>query len=159
MATEAKALVPAAPADDASARDYEALLEALSASARGRAFLAEFARRNRNADTERLLAAIERLELRIAARLPVEPAARSEAERMEGLRARLAVVPPSDEPELPIPAPAALRPVMTLAHDEKAAERPAPILPPAPAAEPARRASPLAALLALTEEERLALFT
>ena len=49
---------PDAPTED----DYEAFCEALSASARGRAFLAEYARRNRNADTEQLLAAIENLQ-------------------------------------------------------------------------------------------------
>ena len=43
--------------------DYQVFCEALSASARGRAFLAEYTRRNRNADTEQLLAAIERLQL------------------------------------------------------------------------------------------------
>jgi hypothetical protein len=42
--------------------DYQAFCEALSASARGRAFLAEYTRRNRNTDTEQLLAAIERLQ-------------------------------------------------------------------------------------------------
>jgi len=42
--------------------DYQAFCEALSASARGRAFLAEYIRRNHNTDTEQLLAAIERLQ-------------------------------------------------------------------------------------------------
>jgi len=42
--------------------DYQAFCEALSASARGRAFLAEYTRRNRNIDTEQLLTAIERLQ-------------------------------------------------------------------------------------------------
>jgi hypothetical protein len=42
--------------------DCQAFCEALSASARGRAFLAEYTRRNRNTDTEQLLAAIERLQ-------------------------------------------------------------------------------------------------
>ncbi len=42
--------------------DYRSFCAALSESARGRDFLAEFARRNRNADTEMLLAAIDRLE-------------------------------------------------------------------------------------------------
>lgn len=46
--------------------DYQAFCEALSASARGRAFLAEYARRNRNADTEQLLAAIGRLQSLVA---------------------------------------------------------------------------------------------
>ena len=42
--------------------DYQAFCQTLSASERGRAFLAEYARRNRNADTEQLLAAIEQLQ-------------------------------------------------------------------------------------------------
>jgi len=42
--------------------DYQAFCEALSASERGRAFLAEYTRRDRNADTTQLLAAIERLQ-------------------------------------------------------------------------------------------------
>lgn len=41
--------------------DYEAIVEAVSESARGRWFLAEFARRNRAANTAELLDAIERL--------------------------------------------------------------------------------------------------
>ena len=43
-------------------RAYLAFSDAISSSTRGRAFLAEYARRNRGADTERLLAAIERLQ-------------------------------------------------------------------------------------------------
>jgi hypothetical protein len=42
--------------------DYQALCQTLSSSERGRAFLAEYARRNRNADTEQLLAAIAQLQ-------------------------------------------------------------------------------------------------
>ena len=59
MANEPLALAirpPDAPDED----EYRTLCAALSASARGRAFLAEYARRNRNADTEALLAAIGR---------------------------------------------------------------------------------------------------
>ena len=60
MANElsARALDPEAPSED----EYEALCAALSASARGRAFLAEYARRQRAADTAMLMAAMERLE-------------------------------------------------------------------------------------------------
>ena len=159
---------PDAPSED----DYQAFCAALSASARGRAFLAEYARRNRHADTEMLLAAIERLEARlradasavqrlrddlrmllIAIRLArpeidaagpagaggeagelldllerridamaeakaAEPRRRPTRRRRtlgaampdepaEAARAHLAVVPPPDEPELPIPSPAA----------------------------------------------------
>lgn len=54
---------PAAPSED----DFLTLCAALSESARGRAFLAEYARRNRNADTEALLAAIGRIEERLRA--------------------------------------------------------------------------------------------
>ena len=42
--------------------DYRSLCAAIESSARGRAFLAEFARRNRHADTEMLVAALDRLE-------------------------------------------------------------------------------------------------
>jgi hypothetical protein len=42
--------------------DYQAFCQALSTSERGRAFLAEDARRNKNVDTEQLLAAIEQLQ-------------------------------------------------------------------------------------------------
>ena len=176
-------------------------------SARGRAFLAEYARRNRDADTEVLLAAIARLEARlradasgverlrddlrmllIAIRLArpeidaAGPAARAAklAQLLDLLERRidamaearpaalappdaaarrtrahpLAVVPPPDEPELPIPSPAgAQAPSMTL--DWKLPHSP-------PAARRRRRApppDPLAALMALSEDERLALFT
>ncbi len=47
--------------------DYQSLYAALWESARGRDFLAEFARRNRNADTELLLAALDRLEAKMHA--------------------------------------------------------------------------------------------
>ena len=62
MATEitARAEQPAPDAPDDG--DYETFCAALSASARGRAFLAEYTRRNRNADTEQLLAAIAQLQ-------------------------------------------------------------------------------------------------
>ncbi len=42
--------------------DYQAFCAAVSASARGRAFLAEYTRRNRNADTVVLLTAFEKLQ-------------------------------------------------------------------------------------------------
>ncbi len=67
MATEimarAKQSAPDAPDDG----DYETFCAALSASARGRAFLTEYTRRNRNADTEQLLAAIAQLQETVAA--------------------------------------------------------------------------------------------
>jgi hypothetical protein len=45
-----------------SASDYEAIEAALLQTSRGRWFLAEYARRNRHADTGMLLGALERLE-------------------------------------------------------------------------------------------------
>src|SRR5205085_9695245 len=42
--------------------DYEAIEGAVMETARGRWFLAEFARRNRNADTTMLLKALDRIE-------------------------------------------------------------------------------------------------
>ena len=66
MATEitARAERPAPDAPDDG--DYETFSAALSASARGRAFLTEYARRNRNADTGQLLAAIAQLQRTVA---------------------------------------------------------------------------------------------
>lgn len=54
----AAAQAGSAPSED----EYQTFAAALSASARGRAFLAEYARRHRGADTEVLLAAFARLE-------------------------------------------------------------------------------------------------
>src|SRR5262249_22715583 len=96
---------------------------------------------------------------------PEEPA--------EEVRAHLAVVPPSDQPELPIPAPAVAQPppialVRTeMPMAEVAFADPQPALPakeptPPAAVEPSKIAAPtdpLAAINSLSEEERLALFT
>jgi hypothetical protein len=98
----------AAPTDTTSERDYEVLVSALSQGARGRAFLEEYARRSRHADTSMLLAAIARLEALVRAQS--QPASHAAA-----------------EPACPAP--------------------------PAPAADP------LATLKALSDDERLALFT
>ena len=45
-----------------SEADYEAIEGAVMETARGRWFLAEYARRNRNADTTMLLKALDRIE-------------------------------------------------------------------------------------------------
>jgi len=231
----AQQLQPGAP-DDA---DYHAFCTALSESARGRAFLAEYARRNRNTDTRPLLSAIERLQISLAAdpATPAEvlvkqklrallddintaqdeieasvmairtakladliamveqrlveimaPAMSSPAPReplpppppeeaAEEARTHLAVVPPSDQPELPIPSPAVAQPppialvrietaMAEVAFAEpqpepmepKAAPPAAAPIPPVPLKAP-MPADPLAAIKMLSEEERLALFT
>jgi hypothetical protein len=231
----AQQLQPGAP-DDA---DYHAFCTALSESARGRAFLAEYARRNRNTDTRPLLSAIERLQISLAAdpATPAEvlvkqklrallddintaqneieasvmairtakladliamveqrlveimaPAMSSPAPReplpppppeeaAEEARTHLAVVPPSDQPELPIPSPAGAQPppialvrietaMAEVAFAEpqpepmepKAAPPAAAPIPPVPLKAP-MPTDPLAAIKMLSEEERLALFT
>ncbi len=62
MANEALAPASISPAGAPNEEEYQAFYAVLSASGRGRAFLAEYARRNRGADTEVLLAALARLE-------------------------------------------------------------------------------------------------
>ena len=226
----AQQLHPGAP-DEA---DYHAFCTALSESARGRAFLAEYARRNRNTETRPLLSAIERLQISLAidpatpaevlvkqklrallddittaqneieasvmairtAKLadliamveqrlveimarptsspaPIEPSPPPPPppeQPAEDARAHLAVVPPSDQPELPIPSPAAQPPPIALVRTEVAieevvfADEPK-AAPPAPAAAPPippkapMPTDPLAEIRMLSEEERLALFT
>ena len=132
MAMDANARLPV-PVAPAGADDYETLMAALSASARGRAFLAEFARRNRQADTEAILAALRKLEQR----LTVQELAPTPRPSAEPARAHLALVHPAQEPERPAPPPAPTK--------EEAA--------------PLTAADPLAALMALSADERLALFS
>jgi hypothetical protein len=195
--TNAPLALAVIPPDALIDDEYRALCDALSESQRGRAFLAEYARRNRNADTEALLDAIGRIEARLAAdataverlrddlrmlliaiRLarpeidaagPATQAAKLTKlldlleRRIDAMadvkaadaapddfapaaRAQLAMVPPPDEPELPIPSPAGFEPRLV----ENAAAEPA-ALPPPP--------DPLAAIMALSEDERLAMFT
>jgi hypothetical protein len=236
-AARAQQVQPGAP-DEA---DYHAFCTALSESARGRAFLAEYARRNRNADTRPLLSAIERLQvslavdpaapadvlvkqklrallddittaqneieasvmairtakladliamveqslLEIMAPTTDKPASRESSpppppeEPVEEMRARLAVVPAPDQPELPIPSPAvAQAPSIALVRTESAmadiafaelqlalpVNEPKPAPPAAAPAPPtplktSAPSDPLAAIKMLSEEERLALFT
>ena len=252
MATETSARAEPPQRDAQQERDYQAFSAALSASARGRTFLAEYSRRNRNADTELLLAAIDRLQAMIAANKAAKTSepirselqallhevstARSEldasiltmkatkltdlvalverrltnivaalpadrepeiepespdlsaewAEKLE--RMHLAIVPPPDQPELPIPSPIATPlPPITLVHTEtlvtdvifgEAVPPPSqdqnqpvgveiPKVDPAiasgvaaaPAPSAPEKTDPLASIMALSEDERLALFT
>ena len=145
MATDAQARAAAAPAHE---DDYETLLALLTASARGRAFLAEFARRNRQADTDLILAALRRLEERILA------------------RPRLALVPTSAPPDAPdAPSPQAASPRREAPARASIPEVDWTVDAAAPRRGEARQSSAapgeagLAALMALGEEERLALFS
>jgi hypothetical protein len=74
MADEAFALSPiSARAGLPSEEDYEAIREAFMETSRGRWFLGEYARRNRNADTRMVLDAVERIEETLAAHRPPAP--------------------------------------------------------------------------------------
>jgi hypothetical protein len=68
MANEAFALSPiSARAAEPSEQDYDAISEAFMETSRGRWFLGEYAKRNRNADTRMVLDAVARIEESIAA--------------------------------------------------------------------------------------------
>jgi hypothetical protein len=73
MANEAFALSPmSARAAEPNEQDYDAIREAFMETARGRWFLGEFAKRNRNADTRMVLDAVAKIEETLAAqRQPV----------------------------------------------------------------------------------------
>jgi hypothetical protein len=75
MADEAFALSPiSARAVQPSEADYDAIREAFMETSRGRWFLGEFAKRNRNADTSMVLDAVSRIEETLAAhRQPPAP--------------------------------------------------------------------------------------
>ena len=74
MADEAFALSPiSARAALPSEEDYEAISEAFMETTRGRWFLGEYAKRNRNADTRMVLDAVARIEQSIAAQRQPAP--------------------------------------------------------------------------------------
>ena len=88
----------------------------------------------------KLSALLDLLERRIDAMSEAKPAAPASPDE-DAPAAALAVVPPLDEPELPIPASVGFEP-RSVATIESSPPR-----------------DPLAALMALSEDERLALFT
>src|ERR1700733_3574057 len=74
MADEAFALSPiSARAPQPSEGDYDAIQEAFMETSRGRWFLGEYAKRNRNADTKMVLDAVARIEGTLAAQKQPEP--------------------------------------------------------------------------------------
>jgi hypothetical protein len=89
MANEAFALSPiSARAAQPSEADYEAIREAFLETSRGRWFLGEYAKRNRNADTRMVLDAVARIEETLAAqKAPVRDPRFDEA--LAALRAAL----------------------------------------------------------------------
>jgi hypothetical protein len=80
MADEAFALSPiSARAAQPSEEDYAAISEAFMETSRGRWFLTEYAKRNRNADTRMVLDAVARIEESLAAQKEESLAAQREA--------------------------------------------------------------------------------
>jgi hypothetical protein len=157
------------PADLPAEADYDALCPAIMGTARGRWFLQEYARRNRHADTERLVEAIARIEAVVRGdrteladrrmRINLLEMARSIAqtraeiagigpERMSSQSTSIAAAQP---PQLSAQA----EPTLPSLGPSRSAAVPA---RPRPMPRPAEN-DPLAALKAMSEEERLALFT
>src|SRR3979411_182560 len=74
MADEAFALSPiSARAAQPREEDYDAISEAFMETSRGRWFLGEYAKRNRNADTRMVLDALARIEQTMAAQRQPAP--------------------------------------------------------------------------------------
>src|SRR3979409_1057286 len=74
MADEAFALSPiSARAAQPREEDYDAISEAFMETSRGRWFLGEYAKRNRNADTRMVLDAVARIEESMAAQRQPPP--------------------------------------------------------------------------------------
>jgi hypothetical protein len=91
MANEAFALSPiSARASLPSEEDYEAIREAFMETSRGRWFLTEYARRNRNADTEMVLDAVARIEETLAAQRQPPPAPDRSADVLAAVRSAVA---------------------------------------------------------------------
>src|SRR5689334_25114730 len=87
MADEAFALSPisARPALPSEA-DYDAIREAFMETSRGRWFLGEYAKRNRNADTSMVLDAVARIEETLAVQRQAPPAEDKLPEALEAIR-------------------------------------------------------------------------
>jgi hypothetical protein len=90
MADEAFALSPiSARAAQPREEDYDAIREAFMETSRGRWFLSEYAKRNRNADTRMVLDAVARIEETIAAQKKPEPDDNKLAEALAAITASL----------------------------------------------------------------------
>lgn len=115
MAQEAFALSPiSARAASPTDADFEAIRDAFVETARGRWFLDEYTRRNRNADTAMVLEAVERIERSLAAQ--------KEEQQRQAVSEPPPVEAPSSEPpsnELP-EAMAAVRAIFAAARESTA---------------------------------------
>jgi len=91
MADDVFALSPiSARATLPSEEDYAAIAEAFMETSRGRWFLTEYAKRNRNADTRMVLDAVARIEQNLAAQREEELEREADLQREEGLSAQQA---------------------------------------------------------------------
>lgn len=91
MADDVFALSPiSARATLPSEEDYAAIAEAFMETSRGRWFLTEYAKRNRNADTRMVLDAVARIEQNLAAQREEELEREANLQREEGLSAQQA---------------------------------------------------------------------
>src|SRR5881227_3972701 len=98
MADEAFALSPiSARATLPSEQDYDAIREAFMETSRGRWFLGEYARRNRNADTRMVLDAVARIEETLATQRQASPPPPPEDKRAEALAAIAAAVTEAEQ--------------------------------------------------------------
>src|SRR6202022_2105055 len=90
MAEEAFALsrISARPAQPRE-EDYAAISEAFMETSRGRWFLGEYAKRNRNADTRMVLDAVERIEQSLAAQRREEPPDNGLADALAAIKSAL----------------------------------------------------------------------
>jgi hypothetical protein len=184
MSNEAQALAGESPGESTDDSEYKAFLTVLASSARGRAFLAEHARRARQADTEMLLAALARIEETLAEQRaqaaappmpPPPPPLPPGATALAAIAAQAVAAAESDMPEVRVIKAGSRPPPPHFAGEDFAGPaEPAPKLP-NPAAlsnviaetVPPEHAAPpgtpvadaLAHIVALSDEERLALFS
>jgi hypothetical protein len=135
---------PVPPLSDA---DYQAIEAAVMETTRGRWFLAEYARRNRHADTEMLLGALARLENVVACNVSAgHDGVRMDAPPVDGVATEAAPEPAGDMPAI---AGASWQAAdQSLARAGKAAAEAA-----------CSRPDALAPLRALGYEEKIALFS
>jgi hypothetical protein len=148
----------AEPAIDAAL--YDALYAALSANARGRAFLDEVARRARQDDTSAALAALARIEMKLNASLEIHAAA-------EAVVASSVPEPVAeyslDDAHVPYEAvdheDADPLPAVETQHDTPAEPPSVPAKPVAPTLDQSPHADLIAQVMALSPEERIALFS
>lgn len=140
--------------------DYTAILAAVMETARGRWFLAEYARRNRHADTQMLLEALARLETAITS-AGDRPASDASAGRSLATGPTLEIVPSGDTPSPP-PTwqdPPSGPPLQATGESQRQTTPTATHAAGMPAEDSGPARGPAASIFALSFEEKLALFS